>query len=40
MWCGAIRRGFTVDWDWQRGLAVWALAGRRFWKMSRNREPR
>lgn len=21
--------GFTVDWDWQRGLTVWALAGRR-----------
>ena len=20
---------FAVDWDWQRGLAVWALAGRR-----------
>ncbi|MGH3284861.1 MAG: hypothetical protein ACRDPD_09300 [Streptosporangiaceae bacterium] len=22
--------GFAVDWDWQRGLTVWALAGRRF----------
>ena len=21
--------GFAVDWDWQRGLAVWVLAGRR-----------
>lgn len=21
--------GFAVDWDWQRGLTVWALAGRR-----------
>jgi len=21
--------GFTVDWDWQRALTVWALAGRR-----------
>ncbi|MHB1595509.1 MAG: hypothetical protein ACYCO9_04065 [Streptosporangiaceae bacterium] len=21
--------GFTLDWDWQRGLTVWALAGRR-----------
>ena len=21
--------GFAVDWDWQRGLAVWLLAGRR-----------
>ncbi|MGH3305215.1 MAG: hypothetical protein ACRDOK_26825 [Streptosporangiaceae bacterium] len=20
--------GFAVDWDWQRGLTVWALAGR------------
>jgi len=23
------RPAFAVDWDWQRGLAVWALAGRR-----------
>jgi hypothetical protein len=22
--------GFAVDWDWQRGLTVWGLAGRRF----------
>jgi hypothetical protein len=22
--------GFAVDWDWQRGLTVWELAGRRF----------
>ena len=22
--------GFAVDWDWHRGLTVWALAGRRF----------
>lgn len=22
--------GFAVDWDWQRRLTVWALAGRRF----------
>jgi hypothetical protein len=22
--------GFAVDWDWQRGLTVWSLAGRRF----------
>jgi len=22
--------GFAVDWDWQRGLTVWVLAGRRF----------
>jgi hypothetical protein len=21
--------GFAVDWDWQRGLAVWELAGQR-----------
>ena len=21
--------GFAVDWDWQRGLTVWVLAGRR-----------
>lgn len=21
--------GFAVDWNWQRGLTVWALAGRR-----------
>jgi hypothetical protein len=21
--------GFAVDWDWQRGLTVWELAGRR-----------
>ena len=21
--------GFAVDWDWQRGLTVWLLAGRR-----------
>ena len=21
--------GFAVDWDWQRGLTVWALTGRR-----------
>lgn len=21
--------GFAVDWDWQRGLTVWILAGRR-----------
>ena len=20
--------GFAVDWDWQRGLTVWRLAGR------------
>jgi hypothetical protein len=20
--------GFAVDWDWQRGLTVWELAGR------------
>jgi hypothetical protein len=20
--------GFAVDWDWQRGLVVWTLAGR------------
>ena len=22
--------GFAVDWDWQRSLTVWELAGRRF----------
>jgi hypothetical protein len=22
--------GFAVDWDWQRGLTVWTLAGPRF----------
>jgi hypothetical protein len=28
--------GIMVDWDWQRGLAVWALAERRLGKTSRN----
>ncbi len=22
--------GFAVDWDWQCGLTVWALGGRRY----------
>ena len=22
--------GFAVDWDWQRGLTVWALGGQRW----------
>lgn len=22
--------GFAVDWDWQRSLTVWELAGRRY----------
>jgi hypothetical protein len=22
--------GFTVDWNWQRNLTVWTLAGRRY----------
>ena len=28
MVCGDLA-GFAVDWDWQRGLTVWVLAGRR-----------